>query len=327
MWKLEFSEISFVCALFLGSSALAENSHLSIELPDADAFHAAITINRGLSGAFIRDGEAFLFSGALPNMVRLPLDFEGKTREEKFGLLTDQKRIPLLDAKYPGTWRGAFMIGDRMVAWDASMLQILVMNEKNYKTILSATVPTDLIRPAADRGGEPTTLEIKIERGKFRSISRKIFGMKYTGIAAVPPSWEKGSGANYVVTSKVPGYPLLVMNCRTEDPGSCMMTRHCFMESGPKISPEAVVGVAVMAESKEILIGNSNLNEIDVYKFNSCFDVVWQRKIKLPARLPKISNLTIDAEQRLWVVTPIPDSFTDSNIFYWEKDTWFKSQK
>lgn len=326
MWKFKFSEISIVCALLFGGSASASNSHLSVDLPDADAFHAAITIERGLSGAFVRDGEAFLFSGTLPNMVQLPLDFDGKTREEKFGLLTDQKRVPLLDAKYPGTWRGAFMIGDRFVAWDATKLQLLVMNEKNYKTILSATVPTDLIRPAADRGGEPTALEIKIERNKFRGLSHKVFGMKYTGISQIPAGWEKGSGTNYVVTSKVPGYPVLIMNCRTEDPGSCMMTRHCYLEGGPKISPESVIGVAVLTESKEILIGNSNLNEIDVYKFNSCFDVVWQRKLKLPARLPKISNLTIDDEQRLWVVTPTPDSFTDANIFYWEKDVWLKSK-
>lgn len=327
MWKFKFIKTAFISAILLQGSIALANSRLPIQLQNPDELHAAITIERGLSGVSVSEDYTFVFSGDSSDMVELTFDLDGKTRDEKFGLLTEQKRIPLLNAKFPGKWRGIFTVGERLVAWDASMLQLLVLNEITFKTILSSTVPTDLLRPAADRGGEPTKLEIEVERNKFKAASRKVFGLKYTGIAEIPRSWEKGTGINFAVASKVPGYPLMLLNCSSDAPGTCMMTRHCFLEGGPKIAAEHVAGVGVMAEAKEILIGNNKLNQIDVYKFNSCFDVVWQRSIKLPARLPKMSNFSIDDHQRLWVVTPIPDSTTDSNLFYWEKEAWFKGQK
>jgi hypothetical protein len=327
MPKLKFVKIMLFSALLFTGLPILANARTAIELPNADEFHAAVTIERGLSGVFRNKDHSFIFSGISSDMVMFPFDERGKTRDVKFGLLTDQKRIPLVGSKYPGTWRGVFMVADRLVAWDATMLQLLVMKVGDFKTILSATVPTDLLRPAADRGGEPTSQEISVERGKFREASRKVFGLKYTGIAEIPGSWEKGSGTNYAVSSRVAGYPLLLMNCSTSEPGVCMLARHCFLEGGPKISPEDLTGVAVMAESREVLMADSKRNEINVYKFNSCFDVEWRRTIKLPSRLPKITNMTIDDKQRLWVVTPIPDSFTDANIFYWEKEVWFKAQR
>jgi hypothetical protein len=323
MWKFVFRKMTLLTALISASSVAAAKTRMSLELPIPDENHAAITVERSLSGVFVDEDNAIIFSGTSPDMVKIPLNLEGKNREEKFGKLTDQKRVPLTDAKYPGKWRGVFTADERVIAWDASMLQLLLLRSKDFKTISSATVPADLLRPAADRGGEPTHKEIERSRNKFRDASKKIFGIKFTGVMEIPEKWEKGSGRNYVVSSRISEFPLMIMNCRGDDPGTCMITRSCFLEGGPKIQSSAVTGIAVMPESKEILIGNHERNEIDIYKFNSCFDVVWERTLKLPARLPKMSNLTVDPEQNLWVVTKIPDSFTDANLFYWEKEVWF----
>jgi hypothetical protein len=291
-----------------------------LEIPDER--HAALTVERGLYGLFPTENAVFVFPGKTDRFVRIPVNLSAKHRDERFGKLTDQTKFPILDAKYPGDWRGMFESGDRIVLVDSSMLQLLLLRKKDYRTVMSATVPTDILKPAMDRGGEPTTIETASTRKKFLAASRKIFGTKYTGFAEMPGNWMDDGNRNFLLASRVPGFPLLVLGCRKNEDLSCMVSRHCFLEDGNPVAPESVTGVAVSPVDRLIAIGDSSSNTIRLYKFNSCFDVRYSRSVRLPDRLPKLTNIQIDSKGRLWVTTAIPDSFTDSNLFFWEKDQW-----
>jgi hypothetical protein len=291
-------------------------------LPLPDQNHAAITIERSLYGAFTGTDFILALLGKSDHFVRMPLKLEESDRDMKFGKMTDHKRIPITDAKYPGDWRAAFLSGERLVLVDAGMLELLVIRSKDFKTVMSTTVPADLLKPAADQGGEPTTFEIQKTRKRFREASRKIFGTRYVGFSEIPDSWEKGATRDFLVASRVPSFPLLMMSCQKKDEVACLISRQCFLEGGPKIDPENIVGLGVLSKSRQIVLGDARRNEIMLYKFNSCFDVSFQRSIALPSRLPKMSNLHVDQGERLWITAALADTFTDSNLFYWDKENW-----
>jgi hypothetical protein len=313
--------LAFLLLIPGGSSGICIAKDI-MELPIPDESHAALTVERGLSGVSSVDSALLVFPGKSQHMVKIPLDMKAKNRETKFGKMTDQTKIPLENSTYPGDWRGAYEAPDRIIVWDASLLQLLVLRAKDFKTVLSTTVPIDTLKPPADRMGEPTAREVTRTRERFRANSRKIFGSKFSGMAEMPAGWSKGDGRQFLLSTHIAEFPVLIMGCLKDDPATCRATRHCFLEGGPKRAADAVTGIGVVPGARELVIGDSGTNQIDVYKFNSCFDVVWKRTLRLPARLPKLSNVSVDSEGRLWVTTLVSDSFTDSNLLYWDKETW-----
>lgn len=314
-------------ALGFGGSCMAAMALGVDVLPVPQEDHAALTIERSLYGGFTTSDFMFVFPGKASHFVRMPLKFDASDREVRFGKTTDHQRIPIQGSQYPGDWRAAFQSGDQFVLVDASMLQLLAIRTKDYKTVISATVPADLLKPAADKAGEPTSVEIQKSRQRFHDASRKIFGTRYVGFAEIPDAWEKGDTRDFLISSRIPGFPLLMMSCRKQDEMACIVSRHCFVEGGPNIDSKHTVGIGVLPKTRQILIGDAQSQTIKIYKFNSCFDVAYQKTVGLPARLPKMSNLWIDASERLWVTTITPDSFTDSNLFYWDRETWDVREK
>jgi hypothetical protein len=322
MGRLARLQKSLNFTIILAGSMIGPQLFGDHNLPLPDESRAALTIERSLYGAYVGSDFLFVFSGKSDHFVRMPLKSNAVDRETRFGKMTDHQRISIEGSRYPGDWRGAFQSGDRFVLLDASMLQLLSIRSKDYKSVMSSTVPADLLKPAADRAGEPTTLEIQRTRKQFANASRKIFGNRYVGFAEIPDSWKKGDTRDFLVASRIPGFPLLIMSCQKSDQMSCMISRQCFVAGGPRIDAKNLVGVAVDPATRRVFIGDAKTQSIRIFHFNSCFDIVYQKSLNLPKRLPKISNFSIDSTKRLWVTTETPDSFTDSNLFYWDSEQW-----
>ena len=53
MWKFKFIKTAFISAILLQGSIALANSRLPVELQNPDELHAAITIERGLSGVSV----------------------------------------------------------------------------------------------------------------------------------------------------------------------------------------------------------------------------------------------------------------------------------
>lgn len=310
-----------IVVILMGLSSVTRAGGV-LDLPIPDELHAAMTIQQTFSGVISLGNEVLLFPEQNQFLVKMTFNPNGKDRESRFGKITDQQRIPLEGSAYPGDWRGAYANDNRLIVWDASLLQLLILRSKTFAVVQSMTVPADTLKPAADRMGEPTSAETTRTRQKFRSASRKIFGSKYTGFTEIPSKWEAHPGRKFLITTKVAGFPLVMMACEKDDDTACILKRQCFLEKTPKTGMEDIGGVGVFEDSREVLIGNKSANTIEVFRYNSCFDVVWSRSLKLPPRLPKFKNLNVDKSGRLWIVTASPDPYTDSNLFYWDREAW-----
>ena len=334
----------------------------SRQLAAPDELHAVPTVLRISSAVVRKDDWVYLFGPKLDQYVKIPFHPEAKTRALRFGEYTQSIRITAPKAHYPGDWRGILFFGDKTMLWDASMLQlILFFPEKNKdksnvsekktekgqddkdkttepddkekdkakakekdRVIQEVTVPIDMIKPPRDRQGEPTTVETTKARAQVRNAFKKVFGSRFSGLAALPKGWIEGKNNFYAMASNMEGYPLTVMGCAEGDPTGCTMERFCYLEGGPKIKAKDVAGVGVSEKEKLLLMGDAGRHSIHVYHWDSCFNVKYLRTIELPKSIMKITSLHIDNDNLLWVTTNKWENQFDSNLYYWEAKDWQK---
>jgi hypothetical protein len=81
-------------------------------------------------------------------------------------------------------------------------------------------------------------------------------------------------------------------------------------------------GLAYSEKRRYVLIGSKKHRKIDVYKFNSCFDVGFVKSISVPKEIKEISELHIDSDDSLWISSSEPDPYTFGSIFKWSSADW-----
>ncbi|MCX6116842.1 MAG: hypothetical protein NT027_04825, partial [Proteobacteria bacterium] len=221
-----------------------------IVLAEPSELTAVPTVLRSLDGLFVGQDYILAFNSTGEEYTKIPFTFEAKTREQRFGKYVDVERIKVPNTKLPGQWKGVLFPSqlpkaDRRSFWDATMLQVAQVFLKDQSIIQSRSIPNDLIRPAADRLGEPTKKETSRVRADFKSKYRKVFGSRYTGMSKVPLAWESKNSQSdhYLVASKIESYPLLMMACDKSDETSCLLDRVCYLEGGPKSIEQSLSGV------------------------------------------------------------------------------------
>lgn len=306
---------NIVCVL----SALAPNFLMAAGLSEPDKIHAVPTVLRSLSGLHVADTELYLFGPRLDEYVRTPFNSDGKSRAERFGEYVNAERLKFPKTALPAEWRGILHEeGKRRILWDATSLRLIQFFPENGSVVQESTVAADLLKPPADRMGEPTVKETTSARQRFKAAYRKVFGLRYSGLVRAPKGWMAGAKNYFVVATKIADFPVTVLACLKDDPMSCMMDRFCYLEGGPKIAAKAVSGVAAQAQSNLLYLGDSERQAIHVYKWDSCLNVRFQKSIALPKSLQKITTLQIDSEGRLWVGTDKWDNNFDSSLYYWD---------
>lgn len=314
-------QILIISIAFLTESALAVSENKLLVVPDE--LHAVPTVLRSSSAVVREDDSLYLFGPKLEQYVKIPFHPEAKTRTTRFGEYTQSTRIPAPKSRYPGDWRGIlFFDDDKTLLWDASMLQLVLFFPEKNKVIQEVTVPIDMIRPPRDKQGEPTAIETSKARVAIRSAFKKIFGSRFTGLTQLPSGWMEGKKNFYAMASNIEGYPVTIMGCAADDPTGCTMDRFCYLEGGPGIKSKDVAGIGVSEKEKQLLIGDAGRHAIHVYHWDSCFNVRYLRTLTLPANIKKLTSLSVDHENLLWVTTNQWESQFDSNLYYWEPKQW-----
>lgn len=292
------------------------------ELSEPDELHSVMPTQQLISGIHVGKDQIWIFPSKQTYMIGLPFKPDAKKRSEKFGRVEEQIRIPLVSQGTMPDWRGMFGDQEQQIVWGSESLQLLVLRKKDLGIVRSTSVPLDLLKPALDRGGEATKVEISRLRKSFHSAFIKKSGSRFTGVTEIPATWEKSQERNFLVASTVEGFSLMLMVCAKDDAASCVVTRKCILNGASASLNSHAAGLGVDLERREILIGNEKNNSIEIFKFKSCGDVRHISNLSLPKRMSKIGGLTIDDNARLWVTTGIFDSPFDANIFYWEKKRW-----
>lgn len=310
--------IILLCIVASSNQLFAANKQLSAP----DELHAVPTVLRISSAVVRKDDSLYLFGPKLDQYVKIPFHPEAKTRALRFGEYTQSTRITAPKAHYPGDWRGILFFGDKTMLWDAGMLQLVLFFPEKNKIIQEVTVPIDMIKPPRDRQGEPTTIETTKARAHVRNAFKKVFGSRFSGLSQLPKGWIEGKKNSYIMASTMEGYPLTVMGCAEDDPTGCTMERFCYLEGGPPIKAKDVAGVGVSEKEKLLLVGDAGRHSIQVYHWDSCFNVRYVRTLELPKSIMKITSLHIDSDNLLWVTTNKWENQFDSNLYYW--DDWQK---
>ena len=240
-----------------------------------------------------------------------------------FGELNNQSRRYLSPATDSLDLVAADWGKDRILLFDGTSVTIHEIATADFKEVTRRSMPWDLIKPPADRGGEPTRAETAALRARFKIQWLKVPGRKLVGVAPLPLALSKGRHHVYLAATKVAGFPLVEIACGdAEAPSACMITRHCSLDGATELTPSNIAGIAVSEARRMVLVGDARRQLLVGFRYDSCMQVAKVKEYKLPAKLKTVSNLFVDKKDRLWVTTRSPDDYRNASVFFWPPDAW-----
>ncbi len=278
------------------------------------------TLSLSTSGVFVSDGKILVLANKENIVAETPYVSTGKTREEKFGKITDSKRHKT--SRNHDRLRGAFLLPGKYIFLDGVDLVMSIYDEKTFQEVSLRSIVWDLIKPAADRGGEPTKIETEKLRSKFKNAYRKTSELKITGMTSIFSKIPEKSDFRFLVSSRIKQFPLLMLRCSHDDPNQCLVERKCNISGKHLPAAESISGIALDKQSKMLLIGDSLANKIHVFRYASCFHAPKIGEIKLHPKLKQITNIFVDQAQSLWLTTTMPDDYMNASLFEWKKGDW-----
>ncbi|MBM4253380.1 MAG: hypothetical protein FJ146_15535 [Deltaproteobacteria bacterium] len=277
------------------------------------------TAIKEISGIAVVDDKIVLLPEGKAMFLSLNWQKNGKNREGVFGPIEHQVRRPLPAGIGESDLVGADLVGTRWLILDGTEFSIREVATADSSEVTKRTVAWDLIKPPADRGGEPTRVETAALRAQFRKNWMRSPGRKITGWAKREGSGKKNDGSTYLLATKIPGYPVLEMRCGAGDESSsCILTRRCFVEGADDLKPAAMAGIGYSTKTKLVYLGDSAQRKIHVLRYDSCFHIVKVGELKLSDKLKQLSNVYVDAGDRLWLTTRAPDDYLNGSVYYWQ---------
>lgn len=292
-----------------------------LTLPDeASSIESAEADVRSVS--FI-DQQVFVFLKNPKKILRVSFLPEGNSRESRFGKIVDQERL-YLSGDDTSMWRAVDKVDGRYLMFDGAQLAVSELDPKSHKIVGSRAIPWDLLRPPADRGGEATRSETDETRGRFSKAMLAAPPLKFVGFARVPEAWKlklaNGMGQAYLIASRISGFPLLLMECRKDEPSQCLISRYCRLTAPLNIPPEAVSGIGIVPSSKSLIIGDASQHNLVSYKWRSCYAIDRQSESwQLPPQIKNLRGFSIDNDGRLWVASDRQDDYLNASIYFWNK--------
>lgn len=242
-------------------------------------------------------------------------------RQARFGKIGDQRRGELAAGPAALAWAGAVTMEGRSLFLDGRDLIMIEVGHDSLKEMTRRSIPWDLIRPPRDRSGEPTVKETQALRANFKRRFLATEGQKIVGITRAPASWYKTAKSAYLLVTRIPDFPLLMLECDKEEPTSCTVARQCYVEA--QLTSENLVGIGALEKPSTLLIGDRKARRLKKFRFDSCYHVTTTGEILLPEKLKTLTNLAVDDEARLWLSTAAPDDYLNASIFFWNKSDWW----
>lgn len=313
----------------LGLVAAKSAPLVQAALPWPDESQSIETLERSITAIFLADGRG-VRSGTVvampfrkPYATVHPFTAEATTRETRFGKLTDGQRLTVMDQGAAIDWRGMDEVDGKALLLSGEDLVLVDADVVSMKETTRRSVAWDLIKPPRDPRGEPSTAQVQDLRRRFKKAYQATTGVRVSGMARLPEEWARTKGVrSYLLASRIPGFPLLLMECQKDEPSSCVLARACNLEGAASLKPSAVTGIAVSAERKLVLIGDSAHQRLDAFRFNSCYDIPKKAEVDLPARVKGLVNLYVDGGERLWIASKAPDDYLNASVYFWPKTAW-----
>jgi hypothetical protein len=299
------------------------------QLSFAAIHHAQIAIERGIYGVFRRDEQLFLLPKFGDFFIVGPYQPAAEDPRKAFGR-GDEDTAEGTRVKFPkglsaSFWRGVFELDGKWFFLDSYRRRLLVREKLDGEWRLPRDLVLDLIRPPADDRGPPIWQEVASLRQRFAAALKanqdnpEIF----SDVAILPQKWRASfGGSQLLVASRLPGFPLVTLQCRSQGAGYCQFHRQCFLSPKDSLAAVDTAGIAVSAARKQILIGDYKRHRILVYRLGSCFHLPHVTTIRLPKKIGPLTALHVDQDDRLWVTTKDPDPYRNASVYVWLPADW-----
>jgi hypothetical protein len=320
-WLSEARVITAIASIFCATQPChgAEIKNLS-EPPEQQSLES---IAPNLSGLFVGQDVLLLVPDSQSFFVTAPYRPDATSHVQMFGDLNNQSRRYLPAGADDVDLVAAEWSKDRILLFDGTAATVHEIATVDFKEVTKRSMPWDLIKPPADRGGEPTRVETAALRSRFKMQWLKTLGRKLAGVAPLPLSLSKGRHHVYLAATRIAGFPLVEITCGDgEAPSACMITRQCSLDGASGLTASSISGIAVSEARRMVLIGDALRQKLVGFRYDSCLQVAKVKDYKLPPKLKTVSNLFIDKKDRLWVTTRSPDDYRNANVFFWAPASW-----
>ena len=240
---------------------------------------------------------------------------------KKFKNVTDTVRWVLPKDLNLTAWRALEKFKKDLILLEGIHLSLGIWSTTESRELHRFTIPRDMIKPNADAIGEPTAAEIKKARNIFSSeISILGNQPKFVGLAQVPPRYLRNDKAAFLVTTKLPHFPLIQIGCQDDgDLGSCMVKRKCDLVLPKGVKSSAIVGLAYSAKRDLFAFPDHDQKRIYTFSYASCSKIKIKNVIQVPDEVKSLSQIHIDQDDRLWVTSFLPDDKQDASVIYFEE--------
>ncbi len=341
--KLFFLKTSLLTLplLFYGD-LLAHPKTKTLSMPSRAA--SLETISASINSFALGKEELVLFLENKDFFITHPFHGQKANREESFGRLIEGKRIPL-PTQVKNFYKPYILQNEnKWVLLDGDKAEIVYLSP-SYDVLLRKSLILDLLKPAADRYGEPSAFEVDKTRKQFLSALNQVeknASLKFSGIASFPNAWishkklpsklkrpqpenssedwlKDRSTSQFLLMTRIPGFPLLTLSCGSEGFG-CKVERTCYL-SGLEAKAQ-LSGIAVSQKRKLLLVGDEKNKKIYLFNTTSCFQMNQVGTLNLPERLKELSSVYVDTDDNLWVSTRHPEDYENASLFRWDKTQW-----
>lgn len=278
------------------------------------------TLEPNIQGMTRKGDRLILLPKDRPLLIQNPYHADGKTRDARFGALTQMKRFDLPKEILKIDPIGAAILGKTILVFDRDQLSLVSLTA-NFEFIAQRSLPWDTVRPPADRKGEPTAIEVSRMQAKFKAAFVHSH-QKIAGMAEVPTNWLPGASGfhRFLLATEMRDFPIVTMECREDAPSECALRRACFVSGGGPITD--VRGIAVDVKRRLIVLGDAANHRLLVYNFSSCFNISYERQLVLPARIKALGGVYIDEDEQLWVSSPESDDYNNASVYVWPYLAW-----
>lgn len=258
-------------------------------------------------------------------------------------------------------WVSAQQRGNKILLVDGLHLRLKSLDVDTLQPLISGSIVWDKIRPAADSRGEPTREEIARARAAFKFGFWNTRGLRLTGMSAVRdriklPKLAKASKKTpehaskhsrkpvklpllhpdltssadkaldqdeqaVFFSSRIQSFAVLLGDCSFSVHPVCQLNRQCFVSGRlPEVSSRR--GIAYERKTRTLVLGSPKDHSLYVYRFHSCYRVVFLGRLLLPKRIKTLTNVGIDPFARLWVSSAHADDYFNASVFFWQPEDW-----
>jgi hypothetical protein len=237
--------------------------------------------------------------------------------------LAKSEKIDFPEAMKDGRWMPMGRLKDGILLFlEPWLLDVVAFDLAKNEVIAKKSLILDRLKPAKDSRGEPTGVEIDRLRKEIVRQYQVMAGQQFFAGVSLLKEDGKAKDTQFILLSRIKQAPIMIASCSKETVGYCQIERSCFWSEPKATALGDLLGLGFSAKHKTAIIGDRKNHQLKFYRFNSCFDMVYQKTMDLPLKIKPVNSVSVDQTDGIWISSDQPDGYTNSPIYYWSSSRW-----